>query len=108
MRCLLTALFLALMCSPLPAQEKAATAEPDIINPDRPGIADGSTVVGKRRFQIETAVQKEFRSDSSSGSNEHRIFTPTLLRYGFDQHWEARVEGNGYTWSRTFDPANGI
>jgi hypothetical protein len=108
MRMLFTAIFLSTCCSTVLAQEKPAQPDEEIINPDRPGIADGSTVVGKKRFQIETAVQKEFRSDSSSGSNEHRIFTPTLLRYGFNKQWEARVEGNGYTWARTFDPATGI
>ncbi len=87
-------------------QKPAADTQPDLINPDRPGIADGSGVVGKRRFQIETAIQKEFRSDA--GSTEHRLFVPTLIRFGFDDKWEARIEGNTYTWTRTFDPTSGI
>ncbi len=86
--------------------EKSAE-QPDLINPDRPGIADGSTVIGRRRFQIETAAQKEFRS--SGGSTEHRLFFPTLLRFGVNDMWEGRVETlSGYTQTRTFDPATGI
>src|ERR1043166_4266062 len=107
MRRLSTALLMLICCVPAFAQDKKE-ADEDIINPDRPGIADGSTVVGKGRFQIETAVQKEFRSDTSAGTNEHRLFTPTLIRYGFTQQGEARVEEKGYTWARTFDPATGI
>ena len=32
-----------------------AAADDDYINPDRPGIADGSTTVGPGHFQIETS-----------------------------------------------------
>src|SRR6476619_6271284 len=74
----------------LPAQQ--STAEPDLINADRPGIADGSTVVGAKRFQIETGVQEEFRRSGSE--REHTFFVPTLLRFGMDSHWEFRIEGN--------------
>lgn len=77
-------------------------APPVLINPDRPGIADGSTVIGPRRFQIETGYQNEFRKDT--GSTERRIFVPTLLRFGIDTRWEARIEGNGYTFTRTTVP----
>lgn len=84
----------------------AAVAQqaPDLINPDRPGIADGSMTVGPNRFQIETAIQAEFR-----GHDEHdrTIFVPTLLRYGISKRWEVRVEGNGYTWVTQKDPATG-
>src|SRR5690242_4019945 len=59
-----------------PQKPKAQQEEQeDVINADRPGIADGSTVIGRAksgraRFQIETGIQAEFRSDS--GSTEHR------------------------------------
>ena len=33
----------------------------DDANPDRPGIADGSSVVGASRFQVESGVQREQR-----------------------------------------------
>jgi len=76
------------------------TTEPDLINADRPRIADGSTVVGPKTFQIETGVQAEFRRNGDS--REHTLFIPTLLRFGIDSHWEVRVEGNTYTRVTSF------
>jgi Putative MetA-pathway of phenol degradation len=75
--------------------------EPDLINPDRPGIADGSTVVGSRTFQIESGIQLEFRR--SDDSREHTFFVPSLLRFGIGSHWEARIEGNTFTRVTSFD-----
>ncbi|EWS56569.1 hypothetical protein X551_00563 [Methylibium sp. T29] len=44
----------------------AAAAQPvdDTINPDRPGLADGSNVVGAGRVQVETGLQ--FRVESNT------------------------------------------
>ena len=86
-----------------PAQQQSAE-EPDLINPDRPGIADGSTVIGPQRFQIESGIQEEFRR--SGDGREHTFFVPMLLRFGIDSHWEARIEGNTLTRVTTFDSAN--
>ncbi len=80
--------------------------EDDYINPDRPGIADGSTVVGAGRFQIESGIQEEYRRVASL--NDYRLFVPTLLRVGLSERWEARVESNLYTWQRVSDPGNGF
>ena len=80
--------------------------EPDLINPDRPGIADGSTVIGARTFQSESGIQEEFRR--SGNVREHTFFVPTLLRFGIDSHWEVRIEGNMFTRVTTFDSANAI
>jgi len=88
-----------------PAEQPSDNSD-DTINPDRPGIADGSTVVGGHRFQIELGVQHEYRSDS--GSSEHTWFIPTLLRFGVNDHWEVRVETNGYIYDRLFAPGAGI
>ena len=85
-----------------PPQPQSA-AEPDLINPDRPGIADGSTVVGSKTFQIESGIQMEFRQ--SGDSREHTFFVPTLLRFGISNHWEARIEGNTFTRVTTFESA---
>ncbi len=84
---------------------RPALADPneDYINPDRPGIADGSTTVGRGHFQIETAVQYEIRQ----GGDDRTTFVPTLLRYGFADKWEVRIEGNGYTWEKQADPGQG-
>lgn len=87
--------------SPQPAQQQA-DGQPDLVNPDRPGIADGSTVIGARRFQLETGYQNEFRSDT--GNTERRIYFPTLLRFGISKSWEGRIEGNTYTFTRTTTP----
>src|SRR5262245_37090628 len=90
------------------SQEAPATPtqneEPDLINPDRPGIADGSSVVGSKTFQIESGIQLEYRR--SGDSREHTFFVPTLLRFGIGNRWEARIEGNSYTRDTTF--ASGI
>lgn len=71
----------------------AAFADDDA-NPDRPGIADGSSVVGAGRFQVESGLQREWRS------GERLTYVPTLLRLGIDDHWEGRVEGNVYGWQK--------
>lgn len=65
----------------------------DEANPDRPGIADGSSVVGAGRFQIESGLQREWRS-----TDDRLTYVPTLLRFGIDEHWEGRVEGNSFGW----------
>lgn len=95
-------LLVALTFGGLVFSSAPAVADPsnEYINPDRPGIADGSTTVGLGHFQIETAFQREFRK----GGNDRTTFIPTLLRYGFSKNWEVRVEGNTYTWNKHVDP----
>lgn len=87
-----------------PPAQPESSPEPDLINPDRPGIADGSNVIGAKRFQIESGGQMEFRR--SEGSREHTFFVPTLLRFGIDSSWEVRIEGNTFTRVTTFDSGN--
>jgi len=84
--------------------EPQGTAEPDLINPDRPGIADGSNVIGGGRLQAETGIQQEFRREGQD--REHTLFLPTLLRFGISSRWEARVESNTFTRTLTLAPAN--
>lgn len=74
-----------------------AAAQPldDYINPDRPGIADGSNVVGAGRIQLETGLQREYRS--SNGVQSRTLFLPTLLRIGLNESIEFRIESNTYT-----------
>ncbi len=73
----------------------AATAQSeDLINPDRPGIADGSTTIRRGVVQIEAGVE---RDDQRSGGVDQRILsTPALLRYGITDALEIRFEGTGY------------
>jgi Putative MetA-pathway of phenol degradation len=96
---ILLAALLTLLCA-----ASALAQEPDLINADRPGIADGSTVVGPKTFQLETGIQAEFRRDGDG--REHTLFAPTLLRFGIDSHWEIRVEGNTYTRVTSFASAS--
>jgi hypothetical protein len=83
---------------------KPPAAEVDLINPDRPGIADGSTVIGRGRIQVEAGFQQEFRK--SDGHTDSTRFLPALLRIGLSDRWEARVEGNTYT--RFEDTTDGV
>lgn len=83
-----------------------ALAQDDYINPDRPGIADGSKVLSAGQFQIETGIQKEYRRSDQVA--DQRLFFPTLFRIGLDKRFEVRVEGNTYTRQRISDPANGV
>lgn len=73
----------------------AAQPRDDYINPDRPGIADGSNVVGAGRIQVETGLQREYRN--SNGAQSRTLFMPTLLRMGLNENIEFRSESNTYT-----------
>ncbi len=90
---------------PSPNQGKP-DPQPDLINPDRPGIADGSNVIGPQRFQIELGIQQEFRKND--GVSTRTSFIPTLLRIGINNRWEGRIEGNNFTFLRTSDPMAGV
>ncbi len=79
----------------------AAPAWADDANPDRPGIADGSSVVGTSYWQVESGLQREWRRDGDA--RERLTYVPTLLRFGIDDHWEGRIEGNAYGWQRQTD-----
>jgi hypothetical protein len=70
-----------------------------LINPDRPGIADGSSVVGRGIFQLEVGLER----DHNLGG--HAVASPLLLRYGISKDFEFRLEGNGYIHA---DGANGF
>jgi hypothetical protein len=74
----------------LVALASTARADDDLINPDRPGIADGSAVVGSGVIQIETGVDRT-RDDLS---------TPSLVRYGLSKALEMRLESDGFTRAR--------
>jgi hypothetical protein len=75
-----------------PTTPAAAPAQEDLINPDRPGIADGSNVIGPRHFQIEMGIQYE-NHDTTTGVDRF-LFVPTLLRFGVSSRFEFRIETN--------------
>jgi hypothetical protein len=95
---------IAVLTVVIPGQALAAAEDGnpgDLINPDRPGIADGSNVVTRGRWQIETGVQVEFRRDGPT--REQRLFIPTLIRFGLIENLELRLESNSWTAIRTVD-----
>lgn len=70
-------LVLLLIAAPLFAE--------DLINADRPGIADSSATIAPHSFQIELGVQRD----------DAVLSTPLLLRYGLSDALELRVETEG-------------
>ena len=92
-RTLLTLCALSLLAFSVTAQEA------DLINPDRPGIADGSSTVRRGSWQIELGLQRDEQD------NDGLITTPLLLRFGVKDNLELRVETAGYA---TTDGANGV
>jgi hypothetical protein len=86
--------------------QSQTNSDDDLINADRPGIADGSTVVGPKTFQLESGIQLEFRR--SGDIREHTFFVPTLLRFGINSKFEARIEGNTYTRDTTIVSGNPV
>ena len=85
--------------------QEPANAEEDLINADRPGIADGSQVIGPRRFQIEIGVEQDYLG--GNGSTARLLTVPTLLRFGIDERYEFRVETSGYSSLSATDPQTG-
>ncbi|MDB4882265.1 MAG: hypothetical protein JWL95_1031 [Gemmatimonadetes bacterium] len=67
----------------------------DLINADRPGIADGSRVIEAGQVQLETALQRERHTDA--GARTTLYFVPTLLRLGVVHQLELRIESNTFT-----------
>jgi len=62
----------------------------DLIDADRPGIADGSRSVKKGHFQIEFGYE---RDDASA---DRTYLLPALLRYGVTDALELRLESGTY------------
>lgn len=87
------------------AAAQTLEADDDYINPDRPGIADGSNVVGAGRIQVEAGFQLEYRN--RDGNHARTLFIPTLLRIGLDQNFEFRIESNTYTRMKATDSTLG-
>jgi hypothetical protein len=77
----------------------------DIINPDRPNVANSSQVVGKSRVQLEAGVQWDRQRDADA--HVRTLTTPTLLRIGVAGALELRVETDGRTIEHATDPATG-
>ncbi len=85
----LAALVIVLVAAPALAQTPVSVL--DLIDADRPGLADTSTVIGKGWLQLETGLQWESRTGETS------LYIPTLFRIGMSRHVELRLEGNTIT-----------
>jgi len=94
----------------LHAQAAPQGAKPDTscdpINPDRPGIADGSHVIGAGRIQLETAYAQERHTDD--GTRSRLSLVPSLLRIGLSSRVEARVESNSFTHEHVSSPLDAV
>lgn len=66
----------------------------DPLATDRPDFVESSNTVGAGRVQIETSVAYE--DDSQGGVDTSVWSTPTLVRVGLGEHWEARLETDGF------------
>ncbi|MET0210870.1 MAG: transporter, partial [Burkholderiaceae bacterium] len=75
------------------ASATAARAADEGIATDRPDFVESSDTVGKGRFQIETSIA--FERDKSQGLRSRLQSTPTLLRWGFSDDIELRLETDG-------------
>jgi hypothetical protein len=83
----------------------AQAAKDEAIKTDRPDFVESSDVVGKGRMQVETSFSIE--RDHSDGQRDRTTTTPTLLRIGVGDTWEARLETDGRTVYRSRDDATG-
>ena len=69
----------------------ASAQSPDLIDADRPGLADTGRTVGAGTVQFEVGLQWEQRGSQDSE------FVPALFRIGLGDRLEARIEGNTVT-----------
>lgn len=76
------------------------------INPDRPGIADGSHVIGAGQLQIETGYAQERHVDH--GTRSRLSLVPALLRIGLTSRVEARLESNTFTSEHVSSPPGAV
>ncbi len=81
-------------------------SEEDKIATDRPDFVESSATVGMNRFQVETSIA--FDTEKADGLEEDSYTTPTLLRYGFADVWEARLETDGAIHYETRELTSGI
>lgn len=78
----------------------------DALVTDRPDFVESSDVVGRGRVQIETGLG--FERNEADGLKTRTRSTPTLLRLGFRDDMEFRVETDGLLRTRTQDQATGL
>jgi hypothetical protein len=108
----LTALLVlfVLTYAPRPAFAQSTSSSPatrDIgdIAPDRPGLGDGSGIVGRGVWQIETGWS--FESDRQDDATLHELALPlALFRVGVTNRFELRVSADGLLSDTTSRPGS--
>lgn len=91
------AVALLALAAPLAAQDFSGLKEP--INPDRPDFTNGPILVAPGHLQVETGY-----TYTRTGSEKSSSLGEILLRYAFDDRWEARLGLNSYDWIDTGVP----
>jgi hypothetical protein len=91
------AVALLALAPPLAAQGFSGLKEP--ISPDRPDFTNGPTLVAPGHLQVETGY-----TYARQGEADAQTLGEVLLRYAFDDLWEARLGLNSYQWT---DPGRG-
>lgn len=82
-----------LLLAALAAIAAPAVVSADALSTDRPDFVESSLSVGTGTFQIETSVAMERRNGIDD--RPRTMATPTLLRFGLSENWEARLETDG-------------
>jgi hypothetical protein len=68
--------------------------EDEEIVTDRPDLTESADTVGHLRLQIETGINWE---KVSTGADERLLAFGTLLRYGWGERFEFRIEGDSFS-----------
>lgn len=92
----------ACLCAGILTVPAAHADDDDVINPDRPDVADSSQVVGRGRVQLEAGVQWNRQRDPDA--HVRTLTTPTQLRIGLSQTLELSVDTDGRTIAHASDP----
>jgi hypothetical protein len=87
----LAAVALLALAAPLAAQDFSGLKEP--IGPDRPSFTNGPLLVAPGHLQVESGY-----TFTRTGPAEENRLGEILLRYAFDDRWEARLGLNSYDW----------
>ena len=93
------AALLVLACS----AQFAHADDGDVINPDRPNVANSSQVVGDGRLQLEIGV--DWERQRNDDLHVRALSTPALLRIGLGDTTELRIETDGRSIEHERDPA---
>lgn len=86
---------------------RAAAADGDALDPDRPDVSSSAKTVGAGRVQLEGGVLFE-RTRAAGEPTERRLSAETLLRIGVGERLEIRVDGEPIARLRGADDATDV